>query len=205
MDRDDRRAEGSRTAFLVAFVPGVTPDRWAGRWRERRLRPDLELRPVAEDRAEPAVRSREVDMAVARLPVDRDGLHCIPLYDETPHVIAARDHVLAAYDTVPITDLAHEQFVLGPPAGLEARAKQLDFSAMSVPEAIEVAASGTGVVVVPQGVARLHHRKDVVHRPVEGLPTTRIGLVWLVEREDEQPIQAFIGIVRGRTVNSTRG
>ena len=52
-------------------------------------------------------------------------------------------------------------------------------------------------------VARLHHRKDVTHRPVTDLPTTKVGLAWLVDNEDER-VQAFIGIVRGRTARSSR-
>jgi DNA-binding transcriptional LysR family regulator len=75
---------------------------------------------------------------------------------------------------------------------------------MSLREAVEVVASGTGVLVVPMSVARLHHRKDVAFRPVTDLPTTKVGLAWLVDNEDPR-VQTFIGIVRGRTARSSRG
>ena len=75
---------------------------------------------------------------------------------------------------------------------------------MSVRDAVEVVASGTGIVLLPMSVARLHHRKDVLHRPVTDLATTKIGLAWLVDNEDPR-IQTFIGIVRGRTERSSRG
>ena len=52
-------------------------------------------------------------------------------------------------------------------------------------------------------VARLHHRKDVTFRPVTDLPTTTIGLVWRTDHDDER-VQTFIGVVRGRTANSSR-
>ena len=74
---------------------------------------------------------------------------------------------------------------------------------MTAKDAIETVAAGTGIVIVPMSVARLYPRKDVVRRPVTDLPPTKIGLVWLLDNEDER-LQAFIGIVRGRTVNSTR-
>ena len=74
---------------------------------------------------------------------------------------------------------------------------------MTEKDAVETVAAGTGVVIVPMSVARLYPRKDVVQRPVTDLPPTKIGLVWLLDNEDER-VQAFIGIVRGRTVNSTR-
>jgi hypothetical protein len=53
-------------------------------------------------------------------------------------------------------------------------------------------------------VARLRHRKDVVAVPVNGIPDTTVALVWLRERDDEQ-CQSFVGVVRGRTRNSSRG
>jgi len=65
-------------------------------------------------------------------------------------------------------------------------------------------AAGTGIVLVPLSVARLHHRKDVVHRPVTDLEPTTVALAWLRER-DAEDTQAFVGVVRGRTANSSRG
>ena len=45
---------------------------------------------------------------------------------------------------------------------------------MTEREAVETVAAGTGIVILPMSVARLHHRKDVVTRPVVDLaPTTR--------------------------------
>jgi DNA-binding transcriptional LysR family regulator len=74
---------------------------------------------------------------------------------------------------------------------------------MTEREAIETVAAGTGVAIVPMSVARLHDRKDVVHRPVTDLDPTTVALVWLVERDDERA-QRFVGVVRGRTSRSSR-
>ena len=52
-------------------------------------------------------------------------------------------------------------------------------------------------------IARLHHRKDVTTRTVSDLPSTSIGLTWLVDNDDPR-IQTFIGIVRGRSERSSR-
>jgi DNA-binding transcriptional LysR family regulator len=65
------------------------------------------------------------------------------------------------------------------------------------------AASGAGVVIMPMSVARAHHRKDAVQRPVTDLPPTKVGLAWLIDNEDPL-VQTFIGIVRGRTARSSR-
>jgi hypothetical protein len=53
-------------------------------------------------------------------------------------------------------------------------------------------------------VARLHHRKDVVRRAVTDLPSTTIALVWRRDR-DADNIQAFVGVAKGRTANTSRG
>jgi DNA-binding transcriptional LysR family regulator len=186
----------------VGFVTGATPDKWARAWRERRREP-LELVPVDEAEQVRGVRDGSLDMALVRLPVDTDGLHCVRLYDEVPVVVAGLEHVVGAVDEVELADLADEQLVRPHASGWTPAAAQLDWPPMSEKDAIETVAAGTGVVIVPMSVARLHHRKDVVARPVVDLEPTTIALVWLRDRDDEVT-QAFVGVVRGRRVNSSR-
>lgn len=192
----------------VAFVPGVTPDKWARAWRERNPRIRLELVPIEEPAQRAVLDAGEADMTLARLPVDLESpapLHCVRLYDEVPVVVAALEHFVAAADPdTPLAsaELAEEQLVLPHPSGWRPTADQLKFPPMSAKDAIEVAASGAGIVIVPMSVARLHHRKDVVHRPVDLEPTT-IGLIWL--RSADSPVhQDFVGVVRGRRASSSR-
>ncbi|MDQ6525916.1 LysR family transcriptional regulator substrate-binding protein [Nocardioides sp. LHD-245] len=192
----------------VAFVPGVTPDKWARAWRERNPRIRLDLLPVEEQRQRAVLDEGAADMALVRLPVDLDrptALHCVRLYDEVPVVVAGREHFVAAADgdtPIPLADLADEQLVLPHPSGWTPAVEQLSFPEMTVKDAIEVAASGSGIVIVPMSLARLHHRKDVVHRPVELDPTT-VALVWL--RDADSPVhQDFVGVVRGRRASSSR-
>lgn len=192
----------------VAFVPGVTPDKWARVWRERNPRLPLRLLPVEEEAGRTPLDGGEADLALVRLPVDLERpvpLHCVRLYDEVPVVVAGREHFVAAADAdapIPLDDLADEQLVLPHPSGWTPTADQLTFPEMSVKDAIEVAASGTGIVILPMSVARLHHRKDVVHRPVDLAPTT-IALVWLRDADSDLH-QDFVGVVRGRRASSSR-
>lgn len=189
--------------FDVGFVTGATPDKWARTWRERYARDPLELVPLTEDEQEDGVRAGTLDMALVRLPIDREGLQCIPLYDELPVAVLGVEHVLTLADEVTLEDLADEQLVLPHASGWTPDADQLAWPPMSVADAVEVVASGTGVVIVPMSVARLHHRKDVTYRVVADLPPTKVGLAWLVDNEDPW-VQRFIGIVRGRTERSSR-
>jgi DNA-binding transcriptional LysR family regulator len=190
--------------FRVGFVTGATPDKWARTWRSRYARDPLELVPVTEAEQEDRLRDRTVDMALVRLPIDQDGLHCIPLYDELPVAVMGIEHLLTLVDEVSLADLAEEQLVLPHRSGWLPDAEQLNWPPMSVQDAVEVVASGTGVVIVPMSVARLHHRKDVTYRVVTDLEPTKVGLAWLVDNEDPW-VQRFIGIVRGRTARSSRG
>ena len=176
--------------FRVAFVTGVTPDKWARRWRDRVPEVPLDLLPVEPEHQLDGVRSGAVDMAFVRLPVDRDGLHLIPLYAELPVVVVSREHPVAAYDEIPVADLADENLLESPP--------------MSPRQALDVVAADAGVVILPMSVARLYHRKDVVAVPVSGVDESRVGLAWRQDHDDPRT-ETFIGIVRGRTERSSRG
>jgi DNA-binding transcriptional LysR family regulator len=125
------------------------------------------------------------------------------LYEELPVAVMGSEHLLTLADEVTTTDLLDEQLVLPERSGWTPEAEQLAWPPMTVKDAVEVVASGTGVVVVPMSIARLHNRKDVTHRVVTDLPSTTVGLAWLVDNEDPW-VQRFIGIVRGRSERSSR-
>ena len=118
--------------------------------------------------------------------------------------MAGRDHLISAAAEVTLDDLVDEQLVRPHASGWPPTADQLGWPAMTEQEAIETVAAGTGIVLVPMSVARLHQRKDVVHRVVTDLAPTTIALVWLRERDDDTT-QAFVGVVRGRTANTLAG
>jgi DNA-binding transcriptional LysR family regulator len=202
----------SQNAFRVGFVPGVMPDKWGRTWAERMPRRPLALVPLGDGDGVAMVRAGELDMCFVRLPVDREGLHLIALYDEQPVVVVAREHPVAAYEEIDVGDLADEHLLQDPdtvPAWRDVATEVREGTrhpvpAMTLRQAVESVAAEAGIVVVPLSLARLHHRKDVVAVRVTGVPTTKVGLTWRVDDEDER-VQAFIGVVRGRTANSSRG
>ncbi|MEU0085403.1 LysR substrate-binding domain-containing protein [Streptomyces sp. NPDC006274] len=194
-------------SFRLAYVPGVTPAKWVRIWHERL--PDVPLALVAVPAADApdALRRGDADAGLVRSPLDRTGLSAIPLYTETTVVVVPKDHVVAAVEEVTAGDLADDvvlhplddtlewESLPGRPA-IERPATTAD--------AIELVAAGVGVLVVPQSLARLHHRRDLTYRPVSDAPESRVALSW-PEDETTDLVEEFIGIVRGRTVNSTRG
>ncbi|PZG07476.1 LysR family transcriptional regulator [Nonomuraea aridisoli] len=193
--------------FRLAYVPGVTPAKWVNVWTERM--PDIPLTLVTVPAAEAVALLRDggADAAFVRLPVDRDGLSVIPLYVETTVVVVPKDHAVAAVDEVAIADLADEE-VFHPLDDTIEWAVRPGLPAFTRPattaNAVELVASGTGLLLVPQSLARLHHRKDLTYRPVPDAPQSQVALAWPTEATTEL-VEDFIGIVRGRTVNSSRG
>jgi len=193
--------------FRLGAVPGTTPGKWIDIWQERMPQVPLTLVPLTVADQRGALDAGVVDAALVRLPIDRDGLHLIPLYDEVPVVVCAADSHLTAADEVTADDLVGE-VVIAPRddvLGLELPGTAAPrFAAPdTTEEAIATVAAGVGVVVVPMSLARLHHRKDVDYRPLAGGPLSSIALAWPTA-DPSDLVDVFVGIVRGRTANSSR-
>lgn len=197
--------------FRLGVVPGTTPGRWVGTWRERSDTP-LELVHVEVADQLRTVREGEVDAGLLRLEDRPEDLSAIRLYTETTVVVVPTDHLVTAADEVTASDLAEQTLLVPaddvlhlphpsppqPPRGTTAMPPPA-----STAEAVELVAAGVGVLVVPQSLARLHHRRDLTYRPVTDAPTSSVSLVWPADRTTPQ-VELFIGIVRGRTANSSR-
>ncbi|MEU3777342.1 LysR family transcriptional regulator substrate-binding protein [Streptomyces sp. NPDC032472] len=198
----------SSPSFRLAYVPGVTPSKWVRIWNERLPDVPLTLLQVAAHEAPDTLRDGGADAGFVRLPMDRTGLSAIPLYTETTVVVVPKDHLVAAVEEVSTGDLADE-IVLHPlddTLGWEELPGKPAFERpATTADAIELVAAGIGVLVVPQSLARLHHRKDLTYRTVTDAPVSRVALSWVEAEPTPDLIEHFIGIVRGRTVNSTRG
>lgn len=205
-------------------MPGTSPDRWARVWRERLPDDPLEVVHADPAGAVDAVLAGDVDAAVLRLPPEgrdasaphpaglpattpstRDGWAVVPLWTERTVVVTRKDHVLTVVDEVDVADLAGETVLLAgddvlgwEPPGVEV---------LEVPDtatAADLVTQGTGVLLVPHALARLHDRRGTAVRPVPDAPGSRVALVWRTDREHPHA-QELVGIVRGRTVGSSRG
>ncbi|RLV10443.1 LysR family transcriptional regulator [Streptomyces griseocarneus] len=194
-------------SFRLAYVPGATPAKWVRIWRERFPETTLDLVAVSAAEVPDVLRGGDADAGLVRLPVDRTYFSAIPLYTETTVVVIPKDHLFAAADEVSVADLADEVLFHPlddvfewerPPGkpGFERPATTAD--------AIELVAANVGLLVVPQSLARLHHRKDLTYRPLTDAPQSSVALSWPEEATTDL-VDDFIGIVRGRTANSTRG
>lgn len=167
-------------------MPGVTLTKWRTIWEQRFPEVALEVLEVPVDDQQRVLADSAVDLCFVRLPVDRDGLHVIPLYDEVPVVWVAKDHPLALFDEVSNADLADENII-----------ETVDR------RTIELVTQEEAVLRVPMSVARSHSRRDLVYRPVTDAPHTTVALAWRIDNPHAS-IDEFIGVVRGRTENSSR-
>jgi DNA-binding transcriptional LysR family regulator len=194
-------------SLTLGYVPGGTPAKWVRIWAERHPEVPLQLRAVAAADAADAVRAGTVDMALLRLPADTSGLAVIPLYEETTVVVVPTDHILTAVDTNTAADLGGEPMLLqldDVVAWAAAPGIQVDHRPENTKDATELVAAGIGLLIVPQSLARLHHRKDLTYRPISDAPTCPVALAF---PEGPQPalVEEFIGMVRGRKPGSSRG
>jgi hypothetical protein len=193
--------------FRLGIIPGATPGKWVQIWRERMPQVPVELVPVEVAAQRAALLDGGLDAALVRLPIDGTGLHVIPLYDEIPVVVVSTDSSLTAADELGTDDLAGEVLIVARDDVLAVEVAGTAAPAFAPPadtaEAIATVAAGVGVVVVPMSLARLHHRKDVAHRPLRDGPASTVALAWPAERTTPD-VEAFVGVVRGRTANSSR-
>lgn len=187
--------EPTRASFRIGFVPGVTLSKWSRLWEERRADLPLDVAEIDASSALDALHGdAAVDMLLARLPLATDDDHSvIRLYDERAVAVVSKDHPLAALG------IEHELTA----ADLEGETRHDLDPTLTDAQAVDVAATGAGVAVVPQSIARLYSRSGLTYRFVSDLEPTVVALVWLVDRSDDDT-DDFIGVVRGRTARSSR-
>jgi DNA-binding transcriptional LysR family regulator len=208
---DGASTRSTRGTLRIAFVPGVTITKWSRIWEERRPDTALEFLPGPEADQLTVLHERRADISFVRHPIEVGALNAIRLYQELPVVVVASDDPIAELATVTLADLVGYTIHETP--------------ATPMPDAIALVAAGVGAVLVPHSVARLHSRKDVVAKQVTDAPETVISIAWLADAEvlpslelpdralpdralPDEPLTAlideFVGIVRGRSANSSR-
>ncbi|MCX7444416.1 LysR family transcriptional regulator substrate-binding protein [Corynebacterium sp. P7003] len=188
------RSVGS--VLSIVFVTGTAPGKWFERFAERTGHRE----PVNRESGDPVslLINGEADLALVRLPDVRidETFHLVRLYEEQPGVAVPRDSELTLVDTLGDEDIADQKVFYSPGTGGVVDVGEVE-------QAVDVVATGVGVVIAPRPLLRrLGSRRTENRGYRNGTPTT-IALVWRVA-DDCDIIQDFVGIARGRTGASSR-
>ncbi|GAA0194777.1 LysR family transcriptional regulator substrate-binding protein [Glutamicibacter creatinolyticus] len=184
----------------ITYAAGVVPGKWIDRFAQRYPQVELSARrhdagPILEELSAGRADVVFVRYAPGQSPKD-ETRHVIPLYQELEVVCAAREHDVEYYDqSIPAAEV--EKFALLDLADYPPERGGVEM-------ALEVVASGAFVARMPMSLARLHARKDVIHRVIEDGQPTQIGISWPVDAANLEIVEEFIGVVRGRSATSSR-
>ncbi|KOX24840.1 transcriptional regulator [Saccharothrix sp. NRRL B-16348] len=155
-------------------------------------RPDVTIEPKRCDwGGEPdALRQGLVDVAFVWLPNDTDGLRTRVVATEARYVALARDHPLAARESVDIADLRDEPLMWTRKAPKE----WVDWWAVNprpdggepvwgpendnADEMLEHVAAGAAVCFGPESMAEYYAHPDLAWRPVTDIEPLRIAIGW---------------------------
>lgn len=166
-------------ALRIGHVRGVTLTKWERIFHERCPSATLHVQEVADADQVSVVRDGLVDLCFVRLPIDRDGLHAIPLYEDQMVAWVAKDHFVAAADEITLSDLDDETVIT-------------ELDATSVDRALAGA-----VLMVPMSIARGAQRRDMTYRVVVDTAPSPVALTWLMSNAHPW-IEDFTRVVQGR-------
>lgn len=179
--------------LTLAFVTGTEPTKWFRRFQRSTTHG---LSAFDSDDAFQDLVDKRCDLALTRLPDARitEEFHVVRLYDEEPGVAVPKESVYAEVgEAVEMHDVVdeHVNFDGGTIADLRA--------------ALQMVAANVGVAFAPKPLLKVLSKKQVVPLTLKNGPQeqTTIALVWR-KNDDDDAIQDFVGIAKGRTANSSR-
>lgn len=215
-------AVSQRPALRLEFERGISPSKWERRWREAFPGQVLELVPLelpTTNRGSAAGPLHTPEASVGDEHVVRlerhffgarpnpDVWHSVRLYEEQVTLAVSTDHELSSATEARSDDLALVPLIDHPnhdPAWPDPQPwADPSYAPATVKEALELAATGLGGVLLPASLGRHLARKDLSFIAVPDLPETAIWAVWHIEH-DTDAIQDLIGILRGRKRGSSR-
>lgn len=199
-------AAADRNVLRIGFVVsggGAAARRVRTAFAERR--PEVTVEPKRLDwGGEPeALRQGVVDVAFVWLPADTGGLRYRVVATEPRYVALARDHHLAARQSVTIGDLADEPLMWTRKAPRE----WVDWWAVNprpdgrepvwgpendnADEMLEHVATGAAVCIAPESMARYYAHPELSWRPITDIEPLRIAVAWVPGARGEV-VRAFV-------------
>ncbi|CAN5564006.1 LysR family transcriptional regulator [soil metagenome] len=168
--------------------------------RVRQLPPTEQLR---------ALRARELDVGLLRVPFDDSGVKSAIVRKETLVAAIPSDHRLASRKRLALIDLADEPFVLFPRIAsppffdyVVSLCQAAGFSPQIAYEAphfdlLSLVSAGFGVSLVPSSTKEMR-REGLVLRPIVGSPRADLVVVWRAEEPGACPpaVRDFVQVAK---------
>jgi DNA-binding transcriptional LysR family regulator len=166
--------------LVVAFAPGLQVSDAIRAFSVRH--PDIEIDLLRLDwwEQDAPLRDGRADVGFLRRPFDDSGLRTVPIGSEQKVACLPVTHRLARRESLTQSDLRDEHI-------LDAHSRRTS----SVEEKFELIAAGHGVAMVPNSVAQLYSRPDLVYREVTDAIPVETCLAVAVDRR-ETPVRDFL-------------
>ncbi|MCF7552309.1 LysR family transcriptional regulator [Pseudonocardia sp. WMMC193] len=178
LERRVRAAAKSPTMFTIGFMPGVPSTEIVAKFVAEEPELSIDVVYVPMDDQEPYLLDGRVDVSFVRLPLRSAGLEAIPLFPE-PRValVPAGLHQVVApalrlEELRPLALLDEPTSLPGWRGERVLRRRPL----LHVEERVEAVAAGAGFCVLPEGIARYHHRTDIAVVVLTDVPPVTVAL-----------------------------
>ena len=197
IERTRRAASGKVGHLTIGFLGSAAHDllpKVMTEFSRKRPAVTLELQEIIFHEQQTAFRDGRLDVGFLRLPVDDPALDTAHVYDDPAVALLAEEHRLADADSLALSDLAGEPWVLAAraswPAGWdwweslwrEQDVPEVAATATSLEVLVGLVATGRGVSFLP-ATSRALPRPGVAAVPLDGITSTA-AVVWPRERGD---------------------
>ncbi|HEV2512641.1 LysR substrate-binding domain-containing protein [Bosea sp. (in: a-proteobacteria)] len=213
-----RAAKGQIGRLTIGFVeasPFNVLPRLVSRLSRELPEVSLVLQEMVTEEQVEALRSGRIDVGLLRPMFNEPGFGKLPLLRENYLVALPASHPLAEADSVPLSALREERFIVTPArkrryveGRFRAAFKRAGFEPQVAQEVnqlhtiIGLVGGGIGVALVPQSISRLD-LEGVVYRPLQDddSPVAELAAAWSLNRETPV-LRRFLAIARAALVDS---
>jgi DNA-binding transcriptional LysR family regulator len=172
-----RQAARPASHFTVGFMPGVAATPVIREFTESLPGADISVVHTSPSNQVDYLLGGRVDVCFVQLPISSRLFEIVPLFLEPQVIALPAEHPLAAKG-----DLSLEHLPGLDRAGLDGLPPdpggpgQGTGRSMPIEEQLERVALGLGYAVLPEGVARFYHRRDIRYLHVAGLDDVQVAL-----------------------------
>ncbi|MGO3147231.1 MAG: LysR substrate-binding domain-containing protein [Leucobacter sp.] len=223
MSEHQLRGVDQREPIRLGFTRGVSPTKWANRWKRAVPERALELVPfeypygipVSGDAAECDIHIVRQAPGTEPTTIDTHDVrthHAMLLYEESVALVLPKDHELAEQTEIQMSDLPLIKILdyqgYAPQWSSTETWDDPSWKPKSLRAALATVATGAGGIIAPLPLARhLSNKQDhVLLRIVAdeaSLPGSTVWAVWRADH-DSPDMQQLAGVMRGRTARSSR-